>query len=435
MSITAARLPSAPRGLLRSARPMRALRLRTGIASPTTSLACAASATSSGTRSVPCPSLSDGAKLLNEIGRQRLLDQDAGASLRITDEFFGAAPNAALLDGHYVALDNPASMPTASFPGVITASLPATRLGFDTPSLFLARRDETEGNGLRVLATEADSASAPSYLEAAGRVQPLLQAWLGSSTKPAATHVTSTILDLPDSDDAPAESGSVLVTPLAIADAQHLAPTLVYTLARGTFWSPRAWLNEGVAGFLGTLWIESQQGRMAVVENLNSGREALALDEPASPGEGAGEDLLHARNAAYSRTKAMYVLWMLRDIAGDKALAAALQAYNPAQDTEPDYFEHLLERSSGKDLRWFFDDWVYRDRGLPDLSIAGVYPSRLARQQFLVAVEIANDGYAEVEVPVTVKVSMALLPTAYAFLRMAASPIALLFRKTRLRST
>ena len=348
-------------------------------------------------------SLSDGAKLANEIGRQKLLDEDATASLRISDEFFGAAPTAAVLDGHYVALENPASMPTASFPGVITASLQATRIGFDTPSLFLARREETEGNGLRVLATKADSATVAGYIEAAGRVQPLLEAWLGASSKTAKPGVTSTILDLPESDDAPAETGSILATALAASDAQQLTPAMVYTLAHGRFWSARAWLNEGVAGFLGTLWIESQQGRTAAIESLNAGREALALDEPASPGEGAGEDLLHARNASYYRTKAMYVLWMLREMAGDKALAAALEAYDPAQDTHADYFEQLLERASGKDLRWFFDDWVYRDRGLPDLSIAGVYPSRLGRQQFLVAVEIANDGYAEVEVPVTVK--------------------------------
>lgn len=350
-------------------------------------------------------SLEDGARVFNEIGRQKLLDQEATASLRMTDEFFGPAPTAAVLDGRFVNLDKPAAMPTASFPGVITASLPATRLGFETPSLFVAHRDETQGNGLRVLATQADSAAAPSYIEAAARVQPLLETWLGENTAKTTSgqRLSATILDLPESDDAPAETGACLEQPLSSDDTQHIAATIVYTLAHGAFWSRRAWLNEGVAGLMGTLWIESRKGRTAAIENLNAGRQALALDEPASPGEGAGEDLLHATRESYYRTKSMYVLWMLRDIAGDKALAAALQGYDPAEDTRPDYFEQLLERTSGKDLRWFFDDWIYRDRGLPDLSIAGVYPNRLARQQFLIAVEVANDGYAAVEVPVTVK--------------------------------
>ena len=121
-------------------------------------------------------------------------------------------------------------------------------------------------------------------------------------------------------------------------------PVVVHALAHGAFTSPRAWLNEGVAAFLGTLWIEANQGRTAAIENLNAGRPALTLAEPATPGASAGEELLHATSPAFYRTKAMYVLWMLRDIAGDKALQSALQAYNAAQDTKPDYFEHLLEQ-------------------------------------------------------------------------------------------
>jgi len=158
-----------------------------------------------------------------------------------------------------------------------------------------------------------------------------------------------------------------------------------------------------VAAFVGSLWLDANQGRQATVENLNADRPALTLAEPPSPGEGTGEDLLHATSPVYYRTKAQYVLWMLHDVAGDKSLASALEAYDPAQDTTPEYFEKLLEQASGKDLRWFFDDWVYHDHGLPDLSIAAVYPSREARSQVLVAIEIANDGYAAAEVPVTVK--------------------------------
>jgi hypothetical protein len=346
--------------------------------------------------------LGDGAQLFTEIGRQKLLDQDATASLRITDEFFSAAPTAAILDGHFVNLEKPAAMPTASFPGIVTCSLPSTRLGFETPSLFLARRTETDGNGLRVLAAETNVSSAQQYVAAADQVQPLVRTWLGDAPakKP---HPPFTVLDLPEPDDAPAETGGLLATPLATSDPENLAPIVVHGLAHSAFYSPRAWLNEGVASLLGTLWIEAHQGRRAAMENLNADRLALALAEPATPGQGTGEDLLHAVSAVYYRTKATYVFWMLRGIAGDSALQSAFQAYDPAQDSTPDYFEHLLEHSSGKDLRWFFDDWVYRDRGLPDLSIAGVYPSPEAHQQVLVAVEIVNDGYAQAEVPLTVK--------------------------------
>ncbi|MGA8160543.1 MAG: hypothetical protein WCB76_07045 [Acidobacteriaceae bacterium] len=354
--------------------------------------------------SVPV-SLGNGDTFFTEIGRQKLLDQDATAALRITDEFFSEPPTAAILDGQTVALAKPASMPTASFPGVITVSLPATRLGFEAPSLFLTDNPETTGNGLRVLAPSTDSASAQRYIAAAALVEPLVQNWLGKRP-----HAPAIILELPDPDDAPAETGDLLVTPLSTDDPPHLTPVVVHALAHAAFFSPRAWLNEGVANFLSTLWIESQQGQTAAMENLNAERPALAIAEPATPGSGSGQDLLHAVSAIYYRTKATYVLWMLRNLAGDKALQIALQTYNPAQDSTPDYFERILTPlasadllSGQKDLSWFFRDWVYRDTGLPDLSIAAVYPSMEAHQQYLVAVDIVNAGYASALVPLTVK--------------------------------
>ena len=341
--------------------------------------------------------LGDGAKLFTEIGRQKLADQDARMALRVTDEFFGQPPNVALLNGHFVPLNLPVLKPTGAFPGVITCSLPATRLGFETPSLFLARRQVTEADGVRVLATDADVADAQDYITAAMRAQPLVQLWLGKKS-----HRDFNVLDLPETDDAPAETGDVLAIPMGADDATKLAPIVAHGLAHAAFWSPRGWLDEGVANFVGTLWIEATDGRPAALENLNAERTALALAEPANPSD-AGEDLLHAMNAVYYRTKATYVLWMLRSLAGNAPLQEALQEYDPAHDTTPEYFEHLLENASGKDLGWFFENWVYQDRGLPDLSIGNVFTSAEAHLQTMVAIDLNNDGYAETAVPVTVK--------------------------------
>jgi hypothetical protein len=347
--------------------------------------------------SVPA-ALGDGDKLFVEIGRQKLMDQDATMALRVTDEFTGDPPNVALLNGRWVPLSKPSVMPTSAYPGVITCSLPATRLGFEAPSLFLTRRAETGADGIRVLAAPASQDHAQDYIAAAARVAPLVQRWLGN--KP---HRKFTILDLPEAADAPAETGNVLAIPLASGDGTKLAPIVAQGLAHAAFWSPRAWLNEGVANFVSTLWIEAAHSRTAALESLNAGRPALALAEPATPADGHGQDLLHAGSAVYYRTKAAYVLWMLRSLAGDDALQSALQDYNPAKDTTPDYFEHLVELASHKDLRWFFSNWVDHDNGLPDLSIAGVYISSEAHNASLVAIDIVNNGYAEAEVPVTVK--------------------------------
>ncbi len=94
---------------------------------------------------------------------------------------------------------------------------------------------------------------------------------------------------------------------------------------------------------------------------------------------------------------------MLRDVAGDDALARALRGYQPGSDTKGTGFEQVLEKTTGKDLNWFFEDWVYHDRGLPDLSIAGVYPNKASVPgSYIVSVDISNSGTAGAQVPVSV---------------------------------
>jgi hypothetical protein len=90
-------------------------------------------------------------------------------------------------------------------------------------------------------------------------------------------------------------------------------------------------------------------------------------------------------------------------VAGDNALVRALRAYQPGSDTAGTGFEQVLEQASDKDLKWFFNDWVYHDRGLPDLSIAGVYPNKASVPgSYIVAVDVSNSGTAEAQVPVSV---------------------------------
>ncbi|MBV8115088.1 MAG: hypothetical protein JO300_10125 [Silvibacterium sp.] len=352
--------------------------------------------------------LGDQAKVFAEIGSQKLRQSEATVAMRVSIEFYGVAPNLAVLEGRVVELEKPSAMPTNEYPGVVACSLPATRLGFAMPTLFIASRTMQEGSGVRVYVREENAANAQGVMTAATMVRPVVEQWLGPKPKRSVT-----IVDLPETGDSAYEQGSVLFLGLAADPPEKLADPMSHALAHAYFVSPQEWLNEGVAAFVGTLWTEHIHDRNLALEKLEASRGALAFAEPASPGSSPGEDLLHASDSVYYRTKAAYVLWMLRDIAGDKQLAAALQSYDPAADTTPvtnsDYFEHVVEHASGKDLKWFFDDWVYRDRGLPDLSIAGVNSSPVNanpgahESQFLVAIDIANDGFAEAEVPVTVR--------------------------------
>jgi aminopeptidase N len=172
--------------------------------------------------------------------------------------------------------------------------------------------------------------------------------------------------------------------------------------------APPAWIDEGAASFMGSLWLEKTRGRTKALESLDADRQALALAEPSSPGESAGQPLAQATSPVYYRTKAAYVFWMLRDLAGDGALAAALRDYDStkaagARDGASAELEKLIEQHAGRDLSWFFADWVDADKGLPDLAIDSVFPTLAQAGNTLVAVNLSNSGYASAEIPVTVQ--------------------------------
>ncbi|MGD0729855.1 MAG: hypothetical protein ABR956_01230 [Terracidiphilus sp.] len=410
--------------------------------------------------------LGDGARLFDEIGEQKLRLTGARFRLRLTVEFpHGFAPAVALINGHLAPLTvTDAGTEGQEGSGIATASSgdDAATLGFEAPSLFVAIRTPHPATNATIFALPEDDPAIPAWSSASAEVAPFVESWLGRHP-----HSQLTILDLPNPQDAPFETGSMLAAPIAQPNSDQLDSILVHALTHAFIHaspqSPPAWLDEGLASFMGTLWIEKQQGRTKALESLEASRSALALAEPESPGQSPGQPLAVAISPVYYRTKAAYVLWMLRDIAGDSALSAALRAYGLATDSpganEPakakgtglegaglngtglkgtgfspyinaresvgalapegsapgalpaippasarSRFEQLLEASEKpRDLSWFFADWVDFDKGLPDLSIESVFPAPATAGNWLVAVNVANTGYASAEIPVTVR--------------------------------
>jgi aminopeptidase N len=98
----------------------------------------------------------------------------------------------------------------------------------------------------------------------------------------------------------------------------------------------------------------------------------------------------------------MYVWWMLRDMIGEQALKKALAAYHPEEDKEPSYLPRLIQAQAKRDLEWFFDDWVYRDRCLPDFRVASAFPRKLLTEGYMITITVENLGGAGAEVPLTV---------------------------------
>ena len=142
--------------------------------------------------------LGDGAKVFTEIGTQKLRQSDAVVSIRLTVEYYLAPPTVIVLDGQAVPLGKPSVTPTQQYPGIITCTLPPTKLGFATPSIFLADWTFSENNGVRVYARNEDQTNAQGLMTAATMVQPLVTQWLGAKAKSPLI-----VIDLPEQQDLP----------------------------------------------------------------------------------------------------------------------------------------------------------------------------------------------------------------------------------------
>lgn len=396
--------------------------------------------------------LGDGARLFNEIGEHKLRMAGAQFKMRLTVESpHGRAPNVALIDGHLVALtQTPSGSLGDEVADITQADFAAANLGFEAPSLIAAIRTFKAGANSSFWTLPENETSLAAWSEAVNAVTPFLEGWLGKSPRSKLN-----LIDLPQPEDAPFETGAMLATSIRPASPEQLEGILAHALTHAWMQSPQAWLSEGVAHFMGTLWIEKQRGRQKALEALDASRSSLAIMEPESPGQSAGQPLAQAISPVYYRIKAAYVLWMLRDIVGDATLAAALGAYDPKADAGsvqapgpepghgfsqdlpaeaglasghdfsraertqtmngalapgkevrplPSSLQRLLEAAvAPRSLDWFFADWVDADKGLPDLGIESVFPSQQPSGSWLVAINVDNDGYAAAEVPVTVR--------------------------------
>ena len=384
--------------------------------------------------SAPPLFLGDGAKLFQAVAAMRLNESLATVRLRLAVDYHGDPPTAAYFCGRRQPLspipDDP-NLPTSAGSGIATAEFRAEPLGFRLLSLFVAERPElliaplsgessstadvtpADAGGPPLLAVETtDEAALPRLAGSAQNIAPLLQKWLGP-------HPLSALTVL-DHAGEPFEDGPLLIAPVSSLAAESSAPALVHSLTHAWVQTGQPWQDEGIAQFMGLLWTEQQQGRAAAIAQLVELERPVALAEPAfTPStqgsiDPLGQPLVAAADELYYRRKAAAVWWMLRGIVGDEPLAAALTtlAEQPASHERGNVqalaFEKLLEKASGKDLGWFFNDWVLRDRGLPDLAIVDVAPRQLPAGQghdigWLVAVTVRNDGAAAAEVPVVIR--------------------------------
>jgi hypothetical protein len=209
------------------------------------------------------------------------------------------------------------------------------------------------------------------------------------------------VVELPDPEASSFESGNMLLMPLKGGDTQLLL-SAAEQLSHAFFPSSRSWIHDGLASYAQVRLVEEKEGREAAIAYLQAHRGALLGREKRNlSGSEEADSLINDPDQFSVQSKAMYVWWMLADMVGENVLTRALENYRSAEDRDPAYVERLIESESHRELRQFFDDWVYHDRGLPDFRIASVYPSPVPTGGYLVTVTVENLGRAGAEVPVT----------------------------------
>src|SRR2546426_2448988 len=273
-------------------------------------------------------------------------------------------------------------------------------IGATVPAFAASNYNTFAGPALRVYHLPQHASEAESYSKMAETVVPLVTDWFGAPREKAE------VMELPDAGEAPFESGRLLLTPLRDDDPKFVQMTLVHELTHAAFLSPRPWIYEGLAHFAQALYRERQDGRQAALDYMGLHRAAVLEAEKqvfVPSAISTGQALITTFEEAFYRSKAAYVWWMLRDMVGEDALKKALAAYRPEQDHDPAYMQHLIEAQAKRDLRWFFEDWVYNDHGLPDFRVQSVYPSKMPQGGYLVTITVENLGGAGAEVPVTLR--------------------------------
>jgi aminopeptidase N len=132
------------------------------------------------------------------------------------------------------------------------------------------------------------------------------------------------------------------------------------------------WLSEGFATYLTHVYIEHKYGVDSFQKRLKKDREdviafAKQSKQPVVDSSSDYMDLLNAN----SYQKGGWILHMLRQEVGDKTFREIIKAYyNQYKFGNADTrdFQRVAEKVSGKDLTWFFNQWLYQP-GVPILNI------------------------------------------------------------------
>ena len=176
-------------------------------------------------------------------------------------------------------------------------------------------------------------------------------------------------------------------------------------------WS-ELWLNEGFATFLEALSRERLYGREDFMRKVRADAEMFLADDSVNRRRhGLFNKIAKIDDSLFDVTtyqKGGVVLHMLREEVGPEAFGKAVNIYlnrHKFGNVETPDLQNAMEEASGRDLKWFFEQWVY-GAGHPKLDVKRVYNAQTKTLRLTVTQTQKLDGItpAAFVLPIQIKV-------------------------------
>ena len=159
------------------------------------------------------------------------------------------------------------------------------------------------------------------------------------------------------------------------------------------------WLNEGFATYSEALYWEVESGRSALVSSLGSKAGDFEKGTLYNPSANIFSRLVYDKGA--------WVLHMLRREVGDTVFFNILRNYYNTykyKNASTDDFKNICEKISGKNLNYFFDQWVYKGTGIPIIDFEWS-KKKNAEGKYLITMTLKQkqDGFKNYHFPLDVE--------------------------------
>ncbi len=169
------------------------------------------------------------------------------------------------------------------------------------------------------------------------------------------------------------------------------------------------WLSEGFATYFTLLYIEHAYGRDEFRRGLESSRKTVVTFAATHPDYTiVHKNLSRMEDVTSSHTyqKGSWVLHMLRGVIGDEAFQRGIRTYYGehfnANATTAD-FRRAMEEASGRELEWFFDQWLYKPG---TLKLAGRWTYDAAAKQVRITLEQTQTDGSLFRMPLEVAIEL-----------------------------